>query len=174
MDIITEYLEILGKYVKLLPWAILALVIGWIIIKIVIYFLRRALKITRVHADIKGVIITVTRFVLWLVLIVTIAQSLGMGGLAVALSGSAAVVAFFLSASVGPVLSNLFAGLFLVSDPDIKVGMKVTINDGKTTGVVKGIDMRKVRVEDEKGLLHVVPNSLVEGTEWIILERKEK
>ena len=172
MEIITDYINTLIKFSKLLPWAILGLLLGWIVIKIIIFFLRRALRLTRVHSDLRGVIITVCRFVLWIVLVITIAQSLGLGGLAVALSGSAAVVAFFLSASVGPLLSNLFAGLFLVSDPDIKVGMKVTTNDGKTTGTIKGIDMRKVRIEDEKGLLHVVPNSLVEGTEWIILKRK--
>ena len=82
------------------------------------------------------------------------------------------MAAFFLSASIGPLLSNIFAGLFLAGDPDIKVGMKVTTNDGKTTGIIKGIDMRKVRIEGEDGLLHVVPNSAVENTEWIILERK--
>ncbi len=174
MEIITEYLDTLVKFSKLLPWAILGVVLGWIIIRFVIFFLKRALRITKVHSDLRGVIITVTKFVLWLVLVITIAQALGMGGLAVALSGSAAVVAFFLSASVGPLLSNLFAGLFLVSDPDIKVGMKVTTNDGKTTGTIRGIDMRKVRIEDNKGLLHVVPNSLVEGTEWIILDRKDQ
>lgn len=172
MEIITDYLNTIANFSKALPWAIMGLVLGWVVIKIIIFFLRRALRFARVHSDLRGVIITVVRFVLWIVLVITIAQSMGFGGLAVALSGSAAVVAFFLSASVGPLLSNLFAGLFLVSDPDIKVGMKVTTNDGKTTGVIKGIDMRKVRIEDEKGLLHVVPNSLVEGTEWIILERK--
>ncbi len=174
MDIIAEYIAALVKFSKILPWAIIGLVLGWIIIRIIIHFLKRALKITRVHADLRGVIITVARFVLWIVLVITIAQGLGFGGLAVALSGSAAVVAFFLSASVGPLLSNLFAGLFLVSDPDIKVGMRVTTNDGKTTGTIRGIDMRKVRIEDDKGLLHVVPNSLVEGTEWIILDRKDQ
>ncbi len=172
MDIITEYLDTLVKYVRLLPWAVIAIILGWVIIKVIVFFLRRAIKLAKVPKDVQGLIITVTRLILWVVLFITIFQSLGMGGLAVALSGSAAVVAFFLSASIGPLLSNIFAGLFLVGDPDIKVGMKVTVNDGKTTGIIRGIDMRKIRIEDEKGLLHVVPNSLVEGTEWVIEKRK--
>lgn len=174
MDIITDYLATIGKFVQLLPWAIVGIIAGWLIIRVIIFFLRRAIRLARVSHDVRGLIITVTRLALWIVLIITISQALGLGSLAVAISGSAAIVAFFLSASVGPLLSNIFAGLFLASDPDIKVGTKLIANDGKTTGIVRGIDMRKVRIEDSEGRLHVVPNALVENTEWIILERKKK
>jgi small-conductance mechanosensitive channel len=172
MKVITEYLNTIVSFSKVLPWTLAELLLGWLAIKFLIFLLRRALRLAKVPADVRGLLLSVTRFGLWVVLIITVFQTLGLGSLAVAISGSAAVVAFFLSASVGPLLSNIFAGIFLTSDPDIKVGMKVTTNDGKTTGTIKGIDMRKVRIEDDKGLLHVVPNSLVEGTEWIILERK--
>ena len=174
INIFTDYLQTIMGFVRSLPLLIGGLVLGWLLIKIITFFLSRAIKHARVPKDIRGLIISVTRFVLWVVLIVVLSSVAGLGRFAVAISGSAAVAAFFLSASVGPLLSNIFAGLFLASDPDIKVGMKLTTNDGKTTGVVKEIDMRKVRIEDEKGLLHVVPNSLVEGTEWIILDRNVK
>lgn len=174
ISIISSYLNTIVNFAKTLPLLIGGLILGWLVIKIIIFFLSRTIKHARVPKDIRGLIITVTRLVLWVILIVVLAGAAGLGRFAVAISGSAAIAAFFLSASIGPLLSNIFAGLFLASDPDIKVGMKLITNDGKTTGVIKGIDMRKVRIEDEKGLLHVVPNSLVEGTEWIILDRNVK
>jgi len=174
IDLLTQYLNMLINFGKTLPLVIGGLVVGWLFIKVFIFFLGRAIKHARVPKDIRGLIITVTKLGLWVVLIVVLAGAAGLSRFAIAISGSAAIVAFFLSASVGPLLSNIFAGLFLASDPDIKVGMKLITNDGKTTGIIRGIDMRKVRIEDEKGRLHVVPNSLVEGTEWIILERTEK
>jgi small-conductance mechanosensitive channel len=174
MNIIVSYLNTIIGFAKLLPSVILGVIVGWLAIKIIIFFLLRAMRLTKVPRDIRGLIATVTRLALWVTLIIVMSQVIGLGSLAVAITGSAAIVAFFLSASIGPLLSNIFSGLFLVGDPDIKAGMRITTNDGKTTGVIKGIDMRKVRIEDDKGLLHVVPNSAVENTEWIILERKSK
>jgi small-conductance mechanosensitive channel len=174
MNTFEKYLDISLNFAKTLPLAIIGFVAGWFVIRMIIFFLRRAIKLAKVPKDVQGLIITVTRFLLWIVLFVLVAQSLGLGGLAVAISGSAAVAAFFLSASIGPLLSSIFSGIMLASDHDIKVGMKITTNDGKTTGTIKGIDMRKVRIEDDKGRLHVVPNSLVEGTEWVILDRNSK
>jgi len=174
IDLIGAYLAAIVSFVKTLPLLIGGLIVGWLVIKLIIFFLSRAIKHARVPKDICGLIITVTKLILWIVLVVVLAGAMGLSRFAVALSGSAAILAFFLSASVGPLLSSIFAGLFLASDPDIKVGMKITTNDGKTSGVIKEIDMRKVRIEDSKGLLHVVPNSLVEGTEWVILDRNVK
>jgi small-conductance mechanosensitive channel len=107
-------------------------------------------------------------------LVIFVASSLGLTNLAWALSGSAVVLVFFLNSSAGPLIGNMVSGLFLIGDPDFTVGMRVITNDGKTEGIIKGIDMRKVRIQDAKGKLHVVPNSLVENTEWVILERKAK
>lgn len=174
IDIIRMYLGSIVGFAKTLPLIIGGLLLGWMFIKILIFFLSRAIRHARVPKDIRGLIITMTRLGLWIMLIVILASAAGLSRFAVAISGSAAILAFFLSASVGPLLSSIFAGLSLASDPDIKVGMKITTNDGKTTGVVKGIDMRKVRIEDSKGQLHVVPNSVVEGTEWVILDRDIK
>jgi len=174
MNIATEYWSTFLNFIKILPLAIVEILIGLLVIKLLVFFLRRALKLARVPKGVKGLLVSVVKFGLWVILIIVVSQTLGLGGFAVALTGSAAIAAFFLSASVGPLLANVFAGLFLVTDDDIKVGMKITTNDGKTKGTVKSIDMRKVRIEDDKGLLHIVPNSAVEGTEWIILDRGVK
>jgi len=172
MDIVTDYLHTILGFIKILPALAIGFVFGWLVIKIIIFVIRHTIKFAKVPKDIQGLIITMTKLALWVFLVIIISGAAGLGNLAIAISGSAAVAAFFLSASIGPLLSNIFAGLFLAGDPDIKVGMRVITNDGKTTGTIKGIDMRKVRIEGDDGHIHVVPNSAVENTEWIVLERK--
>jgi len=173
-DVVLGYLKTILHFLEISPLIILGFLFGMLLIKLSVLTLRQILRFSKVPIDVRGLIVTITKLALWITLVVVMTQVIGFGSLAVAITGSAAIVAFFLSASVGPLLSNIFAGLFLVGDPDIRAGMKVTTNDGKTTGVIKGIDMRKVRIEDDKGFLHVVPNSAVENTEWIILSRHVK
>jgi len=174
MDIVSNFVYAIGGFLPKVPWVILGVVVGWVIIRLITFLLRRTMKLARVPKDIVGLVITVTKFILWILLVLIVASSLGLSSLAIYLSGSAAVVAFFLSASVGPTLSNIFSGIFLTGDPDIKVGMKISTNNGQTVGVIHGIDMRKVRITGDDGKLHIVPNSMVENGEWIVLDRNTK
>ncbi len=174
MYIIEDFLKTIIDFLPKIPMVIIGVFAGWFIIKFITIILKRALKIAKLAKDVSGLVITLCKLLLWIILLTVIASALGLGSLAVAISGSAAVAAFFLSASVGPTLSNIFSGIFLAGDPDIKVGMKIITNSGKTEGVIKGIDMRKVRILDDKGILHIVPNSVVENGEWIVIDRNKK
>jgi len=174
MYIIEEFLKTIFDFLPKLPFIIIGVLAGWLVIKAIVYILKRTLKIAKVKKDISGLILTTCKFILWVVLIAVIMQSIGFGGVVIAISGSAAIVAIFLSSSIGPTLSNIFSGIFLAGDPDIKVGMKIITNSGDTKGVIKAIDMRKVRIEDSKGILHIVPNSVVENGEWIVVDRYKK
>lgn len=174
MGLINQFIDPIANALPKIPVALMDLVVGIIIIKIVIFLLRRAIKLIRIPQDLRGLIITVSRLVLDVMLIIFIASQLGLGDLAVLLSGSAVVLVFFLNTSAGPLLANIFSGLSLISDPDFSVGMHVITNDGKTEGEVVGIDMRKVRIRDKDGQMHIVPNTVVENGEWVIVGRKKK
>jgi len=174
MYIIEQFLKTIIDFLPKLPFIVIGLLVGWLIIKVIISILKRSFKIAKVKKDISGLIVTTIRFILWVILVAVILEAMGFGGIVIAISGSAAIVAIFLSSSIGPTLSNIFSGIFLAGDPDIKVGMKITTNSGDTKGVIKAIDMRKVRIEDSKGLLHIVPNSVVENGEWIVIDRNKK
>ncbi len=174
MYIIEEFLKTIFDFLPKVPFLLIGILAGWAIIKLMIFVLKRSLRLARVKRDVSGLIITTCRFILWIILVAVILQALGFGGIAIAITGSAALVAVFLSASVGPTLSNIFSGIFLAGDPDIKVGMKIITNSGDTKGVVKAIDMRKVRIEDDKGILHIIPNSVVENGEWVVVDRNKK
>jgi hypothetical protein len=35
------------------------------------------------------------------------------------------------------------------------------------------MDARRIRIRDKEGLLHIIPNSLVERKEWIVVSRRK-
>ena len=76
--------------------------------------------------------------------------------------------AAFVSSASG-IANDIIAGFFLASDRDLEVGYR--IQTAGVQGIVRDIDFRKTRIVDDAGHLHVVPNRLVEGAEWIVLQR---
>lgn len=174
MEVVNVILGPVGQIVPKLPPALFSLLIGMLLIKVVIFFLRHSLKVLKFPTDLRGLIISLSKVGLWILLVIYLASILGLDKLALAISGSALVLVFFLNNSAATLIGDLVAGFFLIGDPDFEVGMRVVANEGKTEGVITSIDMRKVRVIDDSGNLHILPNSIIEKGEWTVLERKEK
>ena len=65
--------------------------------------------------------------------------------------------------------SDIIAGLFLALDADLDIGFRVKA--GGVEGVIEKIDLRKIRIRDDQGRLHVVPNRTVEGAAWTVIAR---
>lgn len=61
---------------------------------------------------------------------------------------------------------------FLAKDRDFEIGYKVKI--GEITGLVQSIDVRKVRIVDSEGKLHIIPNANIDKSGWKVLEREPK
>ena len=174
MNILDVFLQPVIKVIPHIPEAILSLVIGYVVITILVFVLKHVLKYTKFPKDLKGLFVSGVKTILWLILIIFIVKALGLGNLVVAISGSAIILAFILNNGAAGLVSDIISGIFLASDPDFHVGMKVSLNEGKTVGVIKHLDTRKVRIVDDKGVMHVLPNSLVEKGEWLVLEKIEQ
>ena len=75
---------------------------------------------------------------------------LGIGGLAIALA-------------VQPVLSNFFAGTFVITDGEIDIGDYIELENGPA-GYVVGIDWRTTRIRTWLNNLVIIPNSKMAET----------
>jgi hypothetical protein len=91
-------------------------------------------------------------------------KALGLDEVALAVSGSIALVALALATAASGTTGDIIAGIFLAGEEDFKVGYTVT--PAGVTGVIKSIDLRKSRIVAEDGKLHVVPNKAVETATW--------
>lgn len=154
-----------------IPAAIVVFVIGYIVIKIVGHFTKKGLSWTRWPIGLQEIMATVIKVALWLLLLVAVLQVLGLTSVALAVTGSFAILLIGFSSGISNTVSDLIAGLQIANDKDFKVGYKVKAGDQKTEGIIRELDIKKTRIEDSKGHIHVIPNSVIEKNEWVVLER---
>lgn len=154
-----------------LPEAILVLVAGLILIPAVSYTLTRTLARLRFSLALRGMLTRLIRYGMYALLFIALLYALGFTGIAATLSGSLLVVGVVISQSFKNLLADMVAGLSIARDPDFEIGYTLEIA-GKTRGVITQIGSRKVRLIDEKGYTRVLPNNLVDNSEWIVLDRQ--
>lgn len=157
------------RYGPRIPELVITLVIGIVAIKVASMLFAKVLKVAKFPKTLSSIISTVATIVLWVLFFSEILRQAGMSNLALTLSGSAVVVGLILANSVAPVIADIASGLYLAKDPDFEVGYRIKFAD--FDGVIRKIDIRKVRIRDDSGKLHVVPNSLVDKSSWIVLSR---
>jgi len=107
---------------------------------------------------------------MWVILFAEIARELGMGSLSVTISGSLAVLALALATGAAGLASDVISGVFLARDPDFEIGYKIKIGD--VEGIVQGVDIRKIRVVDESGNIHIFPNNKLDKDGWEVISRE--
>ena len=112
-------------------------VAGVIIVRAVCYWLSRLLLKSKVEKTLVGFIITVLRFVLYLVLVFILAGVIGIDMTPIASALSAAVVAIGLALQSS--LSNIANGVVLISTRPFKEGDYVDI--GSVSGTVQSVGM---------------------------------
>jgi moderate conductance mechanosensitive channel len=157
-----------------IPEVIVSLLLGYILIRLLLKLSRYSLRFTRLPAGLKNVLLSMWHALLWIFLAISMLQLLGLGHLALAASVSVAVLSVAFATGVSSVIADILAGVFLAKDPDFKLGDKVKLGDPVTEGIVEAMDMRRVRIRDKSNKLHVIPNSVVERKEWVVIARKNE
>ena len=164
--------EIAVSYLPKLAGAIGIMAVGFISIQWGLrplggWLLRR----TRLKPAVMSVTLSMATAVAWILVISGVLAALGLTVVAAAVSGSIALVALAVANAAKGTTSDIIAGLFLAVDEDLRLGWR--IKTGSVEGVVEKIDLRKIRIRDDQGHLHVIPNRTVEGAEWVVLEPGE-
>jgi len=93
-----------------------------------------------------------------------------MGSLAVTISGSLAVLALALATGASGLASDIISGVFLARDHDFEIGYKIKV--GGVEGVIHSIDIRKIRLVDEEGNIHIFPNAKLDKDGWQVISRE--
>lgn len=151
--------------------ALLFIAIGILIIRILSVILVRVLGLTKLPKALIKVTVRLLDAGLWLLLSIAVMQMLGLTNVALAISGAFAVFALGLSSGLSATVADTISGLNLARDRHFRIGDKVQVGDRKTEGVIIDMDMRKSRIKDADGKIHVVPNGLIDKNEFVLLER---
>lgn len=171
-EIMQRFWEPFQMFGPKIPAIILGLVFGYIAIKVFLIFLKDAFKVARVPKTVINIAVSLISIVLWIILFSELAREAGLSSLAIKISGSLFVVGLALANGASAIASDVLAGIYLAKDKDFEVGFQ--IKTCEVEGVVERIDVRKTRLRDDKGCIHVLPNSKVDSSGWRVINRGEE
>ncbi len=152
------------------PQLLLTFVVGYIVIILVRLLISSLIRVSRAKEALKDMLMSLVNVGLWLFLIAALLQQVGLTQIAFALSGSVAIVGLAISAGSASLVQDLVSGIFLAQDQDFNIGD--TLKVGEIEGIVEKMDARKIRIRDNKDLLHVFPNSVLDKSAWIVVKKK--
>ncbi|HVQ44645.1 MAG TPA: mechanosensitive ion channel domain-containing protein [Candidatus Saccharimonadia bacterium] len=168
-----DHILAIGRLVQAnLLKALFDLLLGILIVRFMVRGLRLLLKLTHIQTGLRYVLTSIIETVLWMLLTVVILQELGFQNLILFFTGSIAAIGIAMAAGGSTLVSDVIAAVFLARDHDFNVGDEVIVGETPTQGVIERMDARRIRVRDDDGILHVIPNSLVERKEWVVLQRR--
>ncbi|MCX6812066.1 MAG: mechanosensitive ion channel [Candidatus Berkelbacteria bacterium] len=168
--LIHDFWQPIANFLPRIPALILTFVVGWLIIKLLLAILARGLKYSKMPKALISVIVSLSSIVVWVILFAEIAREAGLGSLAVTISSSLAILALALATGASGVTSDILAGIFLARDRDFSLGYKIKVGD--VEGTVNQVDIRKIRLVDEKGISYIFPNTKLDKDGWQLISRE--
>lgn len=157
-----------------LPIALFDLLVGILIIRLLGRIIRIILRLSSMQPGLREVISSTLETLMWLLLTIALLEELGFSGIVYFFTGSIFAIGLALSAGGSTLVSDIVAGLFLSRDADFNVGDELIVGDPPSQGIVVGMDSRRIRLKDAEGRLHVIPNSVVERKEWVVLHSRRE
>lgn len=123
----------------------------------------------RLEAGVIGFVQAFITFACWVLLISVVFAVLGLPQISVAFSGSIALILVGVASNANSMIQDLLAGIFLIADPDFKVGAEVKVSS--VEGTVVNLDIKKTKIMDADGKIHVVSNRTLTHQSILLMER---
>src|SRR5690554_1752830 len=166
VNVWTHFAEEAMNYASKAPTVIIILFATWFLSRIAV---RIAISAGRLAKTDPAVVLLVTssiRFIAWVFGFTAIFNALGLNQIALTLGGTVALVGMGLATGLNTIPQDLLAGIFLITDDDFTVGKR--IKSGAMEGVLKEVTIRKTKIVDAEGKLHVIPNRSIDGAVYTI------
>ncbi|HHT26947.1 MAG TPA: mechanosensitive ion channel family protein [Firmicutes bacterium] len=162
-----ELLTQSAQYLAKVPGAIVTLLATWIIIRLVKKLVKTATQLTKADPTAQSLLSSGVGFVGWVIGIAATLNALGLQQISLALGGSVALVAMALATGLNTISQDLLAGIFLLSDDDFNIGAKVRATG--LEGEIMKLTIRKTKIRDRDGVLHVIPNRNIDAATFTII-----
>jgi moderate conductance mechanosensitive channel len=157
-----------------LPAVLFDLLLGILIIRIAIRVMHLIMRLMHLPLGLRGVLSGIIETIMWIFLSIAILNEIGFSGVIYFFTGSIAAVGLAMAAGGSTLVADIIAGVFLARDPDFNIGDEVIAGETPTLGIIERMDARRTRLRDDKGVLHVIPNSIVERKEWVVIRRSHE
>ena len=163
-EYIEKFLQSLGGFAsdRLIP-AVIIFVVGVLVIRLVMVITGRALKKAPVENPVLGLIRSVIRVALYILLGLVCASALGLDVTGVV--ALASVLTLAVSLSLQNALANLIGGFTLLTTKPFSIGDFVEV--GGQTGTVRAIGMNYTKLTTTDNKTVSIPNSQVVASEIV-------
>ena len=157
----TEIWETIKNYFADNVWNIVAffaaLVIGIVVIKVLMVILRKVFARTKIEEVTRNFLLTILRFLLWLVLVLILLSIIGVQvtGVITALSAAILAVGMALQSNI----SNLANGIVIVATKMFKKGDYIMVGDKEGSVVEIHFLFTTVYTKDNRKI--TIPNSMI-------------
>lgn len=164
--------ENLNILIHNVPAALIALLVGILIIRVLSWISHAILRRTRLSKSVREIVSFVIDGLLAVFLLIVVLQTLGLNNLALVFSAFVAATGVALGSGGTALISDMVGGINLSHDRDFGIGDIVQVGEDKAEGEVVGMSMRRTRIKDSNGHIHSFPNSAIERKEYILLTKK--
>ncbi|HSX02413.1 MAG TPA: mechanosensitive ion channel domain-containing protein [Candidatus Saccharimonadia bacterium] len=173
-NFINPIIDVLNTKLPILPSLIFGLLLGILLIRVLVRLTRFVLTLTAIQVGLRDVIVSLVETLLWLFLAIQLLQMLGFNNIIVFFTGSIAALGLAMAAGGSTLVADVVAGIFLAQDNDFDVGDEVIVGETPTRGTIESMDSRRTRIRDQDGVLHVIPNSVIERKEWVVVHKSQE
>lgn len=144
-------------YLYILLLIILLVISGSIIINQFKKALKKIIRKSHIKSPNINLLVNIFKYFLWFILIAIILRIVGLSDMALMLGGSAtAITSIVIIKLISDVAENIFAGILLTFDDNIKAGN--TVNYKSINGEIISIGIRKTKIKDRYNNIHLIPN----------------
>jgi len=157
------------QYVARVPAAIVTVLVGYVVLRLVQAMVNRAATVAGVQAAIRSMVSSAIGFVGWILIVAAALGVMNLSQLSLAIGGSVALVAMALATGLNNITQDVLAGIFLLSDRRFRLGSRVRA--AGVEGTVEALTIRKTLIRDDDGCLHTVPNRNIDSATYVILEQ---
>ncbi len=155
-----------------LPTAIVTFLAGFLVLQLLQSLFKLVMHTTRVAKAMQEILQSAVSIVLWVGVVALTLQALGLSQIAIALSGSVAIIGLGIATGANKLVSDILAGLFLANNRDFRIGQHIKI--AEVEGRIHSLDSRKVRILGDDGTLFIVPNTKFDELTWQIPAKDDK
>jgi small-conductance mechanosensitive channel len=168
----TPLTEGLNDVLPRIPNALVVLVIGLLLIRLISWVTRWFIRLFRMPKGLKEIIMSLLDALLTVFLVIQVLQALGLSSLAFAFTAAVAALGLALGNGSVTMVQDILAGIYLARDRDFSVGDIVIAGESSVQGEIMSMDMRRIRIMDAEGRIHSLPNSVVERKEYVLITKK--
>lgn len=154
------------NYVSKAPTILTILLGTWLLSRFAVRIATGAGRLARTDPAVVRLIASSVKFVAWIFGFTAVFNALGLTQIAITLGGTVALVGMSLASGLNTIPQDLLAGIFLISDEDFKAGRMV--KTGGIEGVLREVTIRKTKIVDAEGKLHVIPNRTIDQATYVI------